>query len=252
MCSSDLPIQPVDSRTQRASIGAVFQGIARPDRDWITAIVGSDDPTRVAILWTGATDRLTVNENEFFNRDVGAVYTTNGPVPGNLAQTAVTLDPRAGYYRANGRVVLVADVLTDTSAPVLGRRLGADARKGLVLTNVDGPLRARHVLLGVYPDTWAGTRAVFRRFGCTGGTVAVTLGSDGHLFRRPQLVQAYEDGRLVAGTRVPPTRDVVLRVPLRPRSGGVCEVTFRIPHTRVPGPQDPRHLGIRFVAFGSG
>ncbi len=80
--------QPVDSRTQRASIGALFQGITRPDRDWITALVGSSDPRRVAVLWTGATDRLTVNENEFFNRDVGPVYTTNGPVPGRSCADA--------------------------------------------------------------------------------------------------------------------------------------------------------------------
>ena len=74
-------VQPVDTRTQRASIGAVFQGITKPDRDWITALVGSSDPKLVSVVWTGTTDRLTVNENEFFNRDVGDIYTTNGPVP---------------------------------------------------------------------------------------------------------------------------------------------------------------------------
>jgi len=50
-------VQPVDSRTQRASIGAVFQGITKPDRDWITAAVRSTDPKLVSVVWTGATDR---------------------------------------------------------------------------------------------------------------------------------------------------------------------------------------------------
>ncbi|HVY48367.1 MAG TPA: glycosyltransferase family 39 protein, partial [Minicystis sp.] len=93
-----LAIQPVDSRMKRASIGAVFQGITRPDRDWITAIVGSSDPTKVAVVWTGATDRLTVNQNEFFNRDVGPIYTTNGAVPGGLAQTPISVDRQTGEY----------------------------------------------------------------------------------------------------------------------------------------------------------
>src|SRR5690348_17442588 len=46
--------------------------------------------------WTAQTDRLTVNENEFFNRAVGAVYTTNGAVPGGLAQTPVAVNRATG------------------------------------------------------------------------------------------------------------------------------------------------------------
>ncbi|HEY6962606.1 MAG TPA: glycosyltransferase family 39 protein [Gaiellaceae bacterium] len=244
---SALAVQPVDSRTQRASIGAVFQGITKPDRDWITAIVGTGDPTRVAVVWSGSTDRLTVNENEFFNRDVGAVYTINGAVPGGLAETALTLDRARGYYLAGGKRVDVADALTDTSAPLVGRRIGADEKKGLVLMRVDGPLRAANLVTGVFPDQWMERTARFRRFACRGGTLAVTLGSDAHLFRRPQLVQALVAGRPVASVRVPPDAEATLRARLRPR-GDVCDVTLHVPHTRVPGPQDRRHLGIRVLA----
>jgi hypothetical protein len=248
-------IQPVDSRTQRASIGAVYQGITRPDRDWITAIVGSGDPTRVAVVWTNTTDRLTVNENEFFNRDVGPIYTTAGPVPGGLAQTPIVVDHSTGNYLADGRRVQVADVLTDTSLSVVGRKIGADPKKGLVLLRVDGTLRAEHVTTGIdYPDLWAGRTATYRRFACTGGTLAVRLGSDAQLFSTLQLVQAYVHGRLVASALVGPYREETMRVPLARGPHGACTVGFRVAKTREPakvepGSTDTRHLGIRFLGF---
>ncbi|MGZ4333395.1 MAG: hypothetical protein ACXVRJ_03895 [Gaiellaceae bacterium] len=249
-----LAIQPVDSRTQRASIGAVFQGITRPDRDWITAIVGSGDPQRVAVVWTGATDRLTVNENEFFNRDVGPIYTTAGLVPGGLAQTPISVDRATGEYRAAGKQVRVADVLTDASLSVLGRKIGADVRKGLELFRVNGPLRAERLTDGIDPDSWAGKTALFRTFDCRGGSLAVTLGSDAHLFRSSQLVQATVRGRLVATAVVSPFKETVMHVPLQRGPHGSCTVRFRIPRTRVPakvlvGSSDTRHLGIRFLSF---
>jgi hypothetical protein len=247
-------IQPIDSRTKRASIGAVFQGITRSDRDWITAAVGSSDPRRVAVLWTGATDRLTVNENEFFNRDVGPIYTLNGPVPGGLAQTPVLLDRATGRYRAEGRAVHVRDLLVDTSVPVEGRPIAVDKRKGLVLLRVDGPLRAGYVTDGIYGDAWSGKAATYRRFDCAGGRLGVELGSDPQLFDRPQLVEARERGRVVGRARVAPTGTTLLRVPLLPSADGSCTVSFTVPRTRVParvqpGATDTRALGARFVGF---
>ena len=80
------------------------RGSRGPHRDWITAIVGSTTRAASPSLWTGATDRLTVNENEFFNRDVGPIYTTNGARPGGLAQTPVAVEPcRPGDYLAAGQ-----------------------------------------------------------------------------------------------------------------------------------------------------
>ena len=240
-----LAVQPVDSRTQRASIGAVFQGITRPDRDWITAIVGSGDPKRVAVVWTGQTDRLTVNENEFFNRDVGAVYTTNGAVPGGLAQTPIVLDRRTGAFRADGKDVTVRDVLADTTIPFAGAQIGADAKKGLVLLRVNGTLHVRYLTSGIYPDSWSRRIATYRRIDCDGGILSVTLGSDKRLYRTPQHVTARQNGRVVASVSVPPSADVIMRVPLR----GTCTVQFTVARTRVPKSNDTRHLGVRFVAF---
>jgi hypothetical protein len=250
-----LAAQPVDSRTQRASIGAVFQGITRPDRDWITAIVGSSDPTRVSVVWTGATDRLTVNQNEFFNRDVGAIYTTNGPVPGGLAQTPIHLDQATGVYLAGAKPVRVRDLLTDTTIAVVGRQIGDDLKKGLVLLHVGGTLRVAQATSGIYPDSWAGGAASYRRYACRGGALDVGLGSDPHLFKTPQRVEAYVGRQLVATASVPPIRSVTMRVPLTIGPHGACTVRFRIPRTRVParvepGNTDTRRLGIRFLGFG--
>ena len=37
---------------------------------------------RVAVVWTGVTDRFAVNQNEFFNRSVGPIYYIGGADPG--------------------------------------------------------------------------------------------------------------------------------------------------------------------------
>ena len=55
-----------DARVQALSAGALFQGIRGADTDWIDAALPAG--ARRAFLWTGRTDRLTVNQNEFFNR----------------------------------------------------------------------------------------------------------------------------------------------------------------------------------------
>jgi hypothetical protein len=138
---------------------------------------------------------------------------------------------------------------------VVGRKIGADTRKGLVLFRVDGLLRADHITDGIdYPDRWAGGRAMIRRFACRGGTIAVTLGSDGKLFHRPQLVRAYVRGKLAALALVGRYRPTVMRVPLARGPHGACTVRFTIPHTSIParvepGSTDTRRLGIRFLSF---
>jgi len=248
--------QPIDARTQSASIGALFQGVTSPDRDWITRAVGSSDPRLVAVVWSGATDRLTVNENEFFNRDVGPIFTLAGPLPDNLAQTPVTLLRRTGYYvDARDRRIKVRDVLTDTSVPLAGVPIARDARKGLVLLRVDGDLRTAYRVDGVYPgDTWTGAEFTYTRFACRGGVLTTTLRSDGRLFADAQIVRAYENGLAVGQIGVPPDRDTAFRVHLNPRRSGECVVRFRVALTRVPAEvqrssTDTRPLGIHVLGF---
>jgi hypothetical protein len=205
------------------------------------------------VLWTGVTDRLTVNENEFFNRSVGAVYTLNGPLPDGLAQTAVAFDRRTGHYRADGRDVTVRDVLVDTGAAVAGREIARDERKGLRLLRVDGPLRALYGTNGIYGDAWSGPVATYRRYACTGGRLRVGLATDPALAQGPTAVVAQERGRTVGRTSVQPRRTTVLNVPLLPTPGGTCDVVFHVSPTRVPamvqpGATDPRALGVRFLS----
>jgi hypothetical protein len=238
-------VQPVDSRTQRASIGAVFQGITKPDRDWITAAVRSTDPKLVSVVWTGATDRLTVNQNEFFNRAVGDIYTTNGPVPGGLAQTPVTFDRRTGRFLAEGKVVRVRDLLGDTSLSWYGHLIAHDAKKGLVLLRVNGPLRVHDETTGIDADSWSGATATYKRYDCTGGVLRVRLGSDPHLFTSAQRVRAYQGGKLLGSAKVLPDAVATMRLRLQKP----CAVRFHVLRTKVPGNGDTRHLGVRFLGF---
>ena len=68
--------RPVPARSSRGS--------AAP-RDWIDDAVPEGD--EVAVLWTGRSDRFTVNRNEFFNRSVGQVYYIGAPTPGGAARS---------------------------------------------------------------------------------------------------------------------------------------------------------------------
>ena len=94
---------------KQAGAGALFQGIRGAPRDWIDRAVppGRD----VAVLWTGASDRFTVNMNEFFNRRVGQVYYTGSPTPGGIGEVAVSVDQDGVVRTADGRALRPGYVL---------------------------------------------------------------------------------------------------------------------------------------------
>ena len=85
---------------QQAGAGALFQGIRGAKRDWIDTALPPG--ARVAALWTGHTDRFTINQNEFFNRALGPVYYTGAPTPGGLAETP-SADPAGRRCRRDNR-----------------------------------------------------------------------------------------------------------------------------------------------------
>jgi hypothetical protein len=242
--------QPVEARTRKASVGALFQGITNPDRDWVDAAVGRD--ATVALLWSGLPniDRLTVNQNEFFNRSVGPVYHLRTASPGNLPETAVRIDARTGrLVDPSGHPLPTAYVLADTTVPLVGKQVAEDQSRGLRVLRVGGMLRVRYVTTGVYEDGWTGKTFSVRGFECA-RPLAVKLASDPSLFSDPQVVRAFAHGRLVATVRVPPEEERTVRVPRR--SG--CDVVFRVERTKVPakaqsGSTDTRRLGIRLVAI---
>jgi len=244
------PIQAGPHGMEQAAAGALFEGIGAPHRDWIDRAVGGD--ADVAALWTGLPDRFTVNQNEFFSRSVGPVYTLGGAMPGGLPETAVTVDPRTGELRrADGTIVRAEYAYTDGSVALDGDPVARDERLGLTLYRTAGPLVSTTTVTGVYNDRWSGAEVTYRRVRCRGGTLTVTLGSDAALFDEPQAVTA---STLAAGRRQHALRrfspsDVArLVVPLVP-AAGVCRVEFAVSPTKVPGDGDERELGVRFLAF---
>ena len=227
-----------------AAAGSLFQGISG-ERDWIDRAVGDED---VAVLYTGLPDRFTVLQNEFFNRSLGRVYTTSGPMEGGLPETAVAVDPRSGEVRqSDGSVVRERYVLTDGSAALDGRPVAEDRRLGLKVFRTSGPLVSTTRITGVYPDQWSGAEVEYVRMRCRGGTLRVTMEGDPGLSEIPRTVTALGGARRVVAT-VPPNELATMFVPLRPRRG-LCRVRFLVAPTVIPGPQDMRELGTHFRAF---
>ena len=230
--------RPIESRTTLASRGALFQGIRGVQPDWIDRAVGRS--ADVAAIWTGKPDVHVIWENEFFNRSVGPVLDTGAPIPGGLPSTAVTIDPRTGLVRADGKPVVHRYALVDSSLELNGKVVASDPLLGISLYRLDGPLRSMTTVTGLYPnDTWSGPRVVYTRHVCTGGAVAATVLGDPSLFTAPQRVTA--NGRTF---RVVPGKQATLAVPLRS-----CRAVFTVSPTRVPGNGDPRPLGIHFLGF---
>jgi hypothetical protein len=209
----------------------------------------------VAVVWTGHTDKFTIWENEFFNRSVGAIYATGPPLPGDLAETPVTVSRTTGdLLTPGGGQVRARYALADSSLALEGTVIARDVRKGMDLYRLNGPLRQVARATGVYSDGWAGRTVTYSRVDCTGGTLSVTLQGDPNLFRRANVVVAQEGGVTVASTAVPVIGTAVLRVPLHAVALR-CSVRFRVGHVLVPAvvlggsSTDTRVLGTHFNRF---
>ncbi len=235
----------------QAGAGALFQGIRGVPRDWIDTAL--PDGATAGMVWTGRTDRFTVNQNEFFNRALGPVYYIGGPTPGNLPETEVRVDPADGVLRlADGSPLTDRYLVTDASLELDGRALARDVPLGLTLWRVAGPTarKAEVTVTGLHPnDTWSGPKVEYERRRCSAGSLQVALHSDASLFHVPQTVTASVDGRTLGRVRFQAPDDATLRVPLSPGEDGVCRVTFHVSPTSVPGNGDDRRLGVHFDAF---
>jgi hypothetical protein len=237
---------------REASLGALFAGIRAPHTDWIDRRVGPN--ADVAFLWHYAGETRPLWNNEFFNRSVGTVYTVDGPDPadGGLPETPVRERADGVLAAAGGRVPHVGYAVS--YADIAGRVLARDPDIGLTLYRVHGPLVILARVSGLYAnDTWGGRSVTYHRVHCTGGALAVRLGTDENLFTSDQVVTAHVLGRAVASVRISPAEQPTLRVRLRPRAG-VCTVRFvastlRVPAKVQPGNTDTRRLGAHFYAF---
>jgi hypothetical protein len=236
---------------RQTSVGSLFAGIRVAHPDWIDRAVGAD--ASVAFIWHYTGETRPLWNDEFFNRSVGTVYTVDGPdaADGGLPETPV-------HERSDGTLVTAARTAPRVRYAVsyidlAGTPIARDPI-GLGLYRVNGPLVVLTRVTGLYPDTWAGRRVTYRRLRCTGGHLAVRLGTDEHLFSTPQVVTATSGGRVVGRIRVAPAEQPTLRVPLRPDAGGTCRVTFTMAQLRVPalvqpGSKDTRRLGAHFLAI---
>jgi hypothetical protein len=241
---------------KRASVGALFQGITNPDRDWIDRAVGHD--ANVAVVWTrcsseqcpeprSLTDEKVVWENEFFSRSVGPVYYVNDLLPGGLPEEPAKLDTATGYFTSHGKRINAQYALVDKSVEPVGDLVAADDPKSIHLYRLEGPLRQAERVRGLYPDYWAGPRIQYLRRDCTGGTLAVKLQGDANLFSRPSQVVVRSHGKVIALTKVRQLAPQQLfKVPLRPRNGE-CTATFDISPSKVPGGGDNRRLATRVL-----
>jgi hypothetical protein len=162
---------------------------------------------------------------------------------GGLPETPVT--QRAdGVLLAGGKPVRHAYVLSEESVPLAGAVVARDKLKGMALRRTDGLIRIGYRVQGLYPnDTWSGKQVTYTRLRCTGGAVTAQLQRDPNLISRPQTVRA--GGRSVTFRS---NDAATLTVPLRPRNG-VCRAVFTVTPTAVPGPADPRVLGVHFLQF---
>ena len=241
---------------ERASLGALFQGIRTADRDWVDEALPAG--TEAAFIWSGRTDRLTVNQNEFFNRGVGPVYYIAGPTPGGLPESEIRIDPDTGLVTfPDGSAVSDEFVLADSSFEPDGDALASDKGWGITLWRVNPPLVSAVRVDGLYPnDTWSGPTVTYTRRRCEPGRLAVDVASDPSLFSGPSTIVARSNGSVVGRLRFGPLGPARLSVPVEPEPGTTeCRVVFTVSPTAVPeevtGGENPddRELGAHFNRF---
>ena len=241
---------PYPYGVRQAGVGAVFQGIRGVDRDWIDKAVPAG--ANVAVLWTGKSDRFTVNQNEFFNRSVGQIYYTDAPTPGGVGEIPVRIDRGSGTVQTgDGRALRLQYLLADGSVEPVAVPVARDPLLGMTVWKVNGPLiLAQTRVTGIYPgDTWSGPTVTWARQHCPGGSLTISLSGDAQLFPEGNTVTA-ATGESV---RVVPNVVATLKVPVRAKAG-VCHARFEIAPTAVPsevipGSIDDRVLGAHFNAF---
>jgi Dolichyl-phosphate-mannose-protein mannosyltransferase len=237
-------IERFDHGFPKASVGALYQGITAPKRDWIDAAVGRD--ADVAFVFSGSkpTEQpLTLWENEFYNRSVGPVYDLKQKSMGGLPEAQVS-ERQDGVLLADGRPLRHQYVLSEEAVPLAGRIIARDERKDMALRRTDGLMRIGYRVAGLYPDdTWSAKRVTYTRLRCTGGRVTAVVTSDSKLFSQPQTVSS-RGARIVFD----PKDTATLTVPLRPRNG-ICRAVFTVSPTATPGNGDTRVLGAHFLDF---
>ncbi len=234
----------VDKRTDRASQGALAQGISGAP-DWIDRAVPSG--TVVAVLYPGWLEPLKVWENEFFNHSLGPVYTIGVPLPGALPENVALIDSNGSVTDLSGNPISGRYVLSDSSVHLSGDVVASDSARGLNLVKTQGAWRALEATNGVMGDQWSGAEFTYVRYRCTGGMVEVTLESDPGLHLGPVNVTPMVNDRARQVVAIPPRGITNVLTRLEPKDGS-CVVRYVVDPTAVPadvfGGPDTRALGV--------
>jgi hypothetical protein len=106
--------------------------------------------------------------------------------------------------------------------------------KGLTVWRVSGTPRLQYRTVGISLDHWMSHQATITKFDCK-AHVSVYLRQDPKLFSAPQLVIVNGRWYRLSGKRTVTVQG--------------CIATIHVPDTRVPGPNDPRNLGILVDGF---
>ncbi len=240
----------VDLRTDKASAGALAQGISG-SRDWIDVAVGSH--AEVAVLYPGTLEPLRVWQNEFFNRSVGPVYAIGVPLPGGLPETVVNVAADGSVLNRPGFRIEADFVLVDSSTKVVGQTVAADTGAGMSVVRVAKPLRLLEVTTGIYSDGWTGSDVIYTRYGCVGGTVSVGVRLDAYLHSGPVTVTPSVADTPEAAVVVTPDGKAATITSILIPEQGVCQVHYVVSPTAVPagvsGNTDPRALGVLMGEF---
>ncbi len=241
---------------ERTSRGYLFQGIRTTERDWVDRAL--PDGARAAFLWTGRTDRLTVNQTEFFNRKVGPVYYLSSPTPGGLPERPVSVDPKTGLVTFPDAADVTDEyLLADSSFEPDGTIVATDRGWGVTLWKVNRPLVSAVKIDGLYPsDTWSGKTVSYHRRRCEPGRLSVEVWSDPSLFTESQTVVARSNRAVVGRVTFEPDEHARLSVPVVPEPGtNECRVVFSVQRTAIPAEVtdganlDSRVLGAHFDRF---
>ena len=124
-----------------------------------------------------------------------------------------------------------------------GAELGSAG--GLGLHRVPGELRLRTLVQGLYPfSPWSGRHVAYTRYGCRGGSVAVTMTSDPKLFISPKTWLRARGGRVRVVREVAPSRPVSTRIRAY-RAGASAWIEFTV--TPAPTLSMPAGIGAASV-----
>ena len=240
--------RPVEGLTHGASEGAYVSGIGSGPRDWVDRAVGRD--ADVASFWYAGSNGMPYSLAQFFNRSVNRAYTLTGPYDGLVTSFShVSITDAGVILDARKRLVRERYVITDSGTRLEGTVVGGNTA-GMRIYELEGPLKVRERIEGLYPDRWSGSSFGYRRHGCKPGMLRFELESSPALHPKAFFVEVLQHGRLTQRLRFRSREQYPsAAVELLPRNG-MCQLDLRMPTgfggAAVPG--DLRQLGLRFLS----